>query len=112
CCGGNVCDGELQCLDGSCRAEACGGTGQACCPGASCDGGLTCAAGVCGGSGGTAPIGAACGANNECQLNQCRTEGAGWPQGYCTAGCNSNEACPGDSLCVGKIGRASCRERG
>lgn len=101
CCGASQCDGDLQCRDGTCRAEACGGSGQTCCPGAACTGGLTCAAGICGGSGGTAQIGASCAANSECQLNQCRTPSAGWPAGYCTAGCNSNAACPGDSLCVG-----------
>jgi hypothetical protein len=90
-CNGSCGNGQV-CSNQSC--VACGGDGQTCCGGNSCESGLQCSGGVCGCT--PSCTGKCDGASNGCG-------------GFCNGSCNSGQVCSSQScVACGDVGQACC----
>ena len=45
-------------------------------------------------------VGGPCAVNSECFIDSYCLTGTDWPAGYCAASCDTNDDCPGGSVCV------------
>lgn len=93
-----------QCINLMC--EACGGSGEYCCSGNSCDVGLTCNSGRCGSCGGLNEIccGTTCNAGLRCDGDNSRCTDCGGRNQMCCPGATPCEGMPctgGQCLCGG-----------